>query len=63
MAQMTARQPVSWRFTPGRTILYLVVLGLCVLFGFPVFWTLMSSFKTTAEMAAFPPVIIPDVFQ
>ena len=63
MAQITARQPVALRFTPGRTILYLVVIGLSILFGFPVFWTLMSSFKTTAEMAAFPPIIIPDVFQ
>jgi len=63
MAQMTAQQPTSYRLTPGRTVLYLVVLGLCVLFGFPLFWTLMSSFKTPTEMAAFPPVIIPDVFQ
>ncbi len=63
MAQMTAQQPVSYRLTPGRTVLYLVVLGLCVLFGFPLFWTLMSSFKTPSEMAAFPPVIIPNVFQ
>ena len=33
------------------------------LFGFPLFWTLMSSFKTTAEMFAYPPVIIPAVPQ
>jgi len=63
MAQMTAQQPASFRLTPGRGVLYLVVLGLCVMFGFPLFWTLMSSFKTPVEMAAFPPVIIPDVFQ
>ena len=63
MAQMTARQPSAIRFTPGRTVLYLVVLGLCILFGFPLFWTLMSSFKTPVEMAAFPPVIIPKIFQ
>lgn len=63
MAQMTAQKPVSIGLTSGRTLLYVIVLGLCVLFGFPLFWTLMSSFKTPAEMAAFPPVIIPDVFQ
>ena len=57
MAQMTAQQPTSFRITPGRTVLYLFVLALCTLFGFPLFWTLMSSFKTPAEMAAFPPVI------
>ncbi|MGB5048780.1 MAG: carbohydrate ABC transporter permease, partial [Caldilineaceae bacterium] len=63
MAQMTVRQSPGIRLTPGRIVLYLTVLSLCVLFGFPLFWTLMSSFKTPVEMAAFPPVIIPDVFQ
>ncbi len=63
MASMTARQPGTIRFNPGRIILYLFVLSLCILFGFPLFWTLMSSFKTPVEMAAFPPVIIPKIFQ
>ena len=63
MASMTARQPGAIRFNPGRIILYLFVLSLCILFGFPLFWTLMSSFKTPVEMAAFPPVIIPKIFQ
>lgn len=47
------------RLKVSRLILYVVVLILCVLFGFPLFWTLMSSFKTSAEMFAYPPVIIP----
>lgn len=63
MTQMTARQPNSFRVTPNRVSLYLIILALSVLFGFPLFWTLMSSLKTAAEMAAFPPVIIPDIFQ
>lgn len=63
MASITARQPGAIRFNPGRIILYLFVLSLCILFGFPLFWTLMSSFKTPVEMAAFPPVIIPKIFQ
>ena len=63
MTQMTVRQPNSFRVTPNRVSLYLIILALSVLFGFPLFWTLMSSLKTAAEMAAFPPVIIPDIFQ
>ena len=63
MTQMTARQPNSFRVTPNRVSLYLIILALSVLFGFPLFWTVMSSLKTAAEMAAFPPVIIPDIFQ
>lgn len=47
----------------SRLVTYLIILILCVLFGFPLFWTLMSSLKTPAEMFAFPPVIIPAVPQ
>lgn len=43
----------------SRTLLYLLVLTLCVLFGFPLFWTLMSSLKTPVEMASFPPPWVP----
>ena len=43
----------------GRVLLYLLVFFLCILFGFPLFWTLMGSLKTPAEMAAFPPPWIP----
>jgi multiple sugar transport system permease protein len=63
MAQFTASQPNRRPITASRGVLYLVIWVLCVLFGFPLFWTLMSSFKTPVEMAAFPPVIIPEVFQ
>lgn len=51
------------RFHGGRIALYAIVLTLCTLFGFPLFWTLMSSLKTPAEMFAFPPPIFPEVPQ
>lgn len=51
------------RFTTERVILYVVVVFLCTTFGFPLFWTLMSSLKTSAEMFAFPPPILPKVPQ
>lgn len=43
----------------GRGATYLIILALCVLFGYPLFWTLMSSLKTIPEMFSFPPILIP----
>lgn len=51
------------RLTSVRVVLYGVVVFLCVVFGFPLFWTLMSSLKTAPEMFAFPPVWIPADWQ
>jgi multiple sugar transport system permease protein len=62
MAQMAVTQPVHHlkpRNQPGRVGLYALVIALCILFGFPLFWTLMGSLKTPAEMATFPPVWVP----
>ena len=71
MAQSTMAQPNvaprtrsdGFRFQPSRFFLYAFVIVLCVIFGFPLFWTLMSSLKTPADIAKFPPVWIPPVFQ
>lgn len=71
MAQQTIARPVvaqrtasPWlRLRLGRLLLYVTVLALCVLFGFPLFWTLMSSLKTSPEMFRFPPTWIPDTPQ
>lgn len=48
---------------PSRVLLYVAVLLLCLMFGFPLFWTLMSSLKTPSEMSIFPPHWVPDVPQ
>jgi multiple sugar transport system permease protein len=71
MAQSTIAQPTIARhtstrgtkFRPGRVLLYVFVISLCVLFGFPLFWTLMSSLKTPADLFRFPPTWIPEEFQ
>lgn len=55
--------PGRKRFVANRAILYLIIVFLCVPFGFPLFWTLMSSLKTSPEMFAFPPPIFPKVPQ
>jgi multiple sugar transport system permease protein len=51
------------RYRSGRLLLYVIVLALCTMFGFPIFWTLMSSLKTPQEMFAYPPVIVPETFR
>ena len=43
----------------GRVALYGLVLLLCIMFGFPLFWAAMSSLKTPMEMAKFPPPWVP----
>ncbi len=61
MAQLSMAQP-RWekpKAITSRVLLYLLVLTLSVLFGFPLFWTLMSSLKTPVEMASFPPPWVP----
>jgi multiple sugar transport system permease protein len=66
--QVTTARPLianRYKVTGGlwRAFLYGFIILLCLMFGFPIFWTLMSSLKTPAEMAAFPPVIIPSELQ
>jgi multiple sugar transport system permease protein len=51
------------KLRPGRLALYVIIWGLSAMFGFPIFWTLMSSLKTPQEMFTFPPVIIPASLQ
>lgn len=66
MAQQTLTQPVtSGRGSQNiaRIGSYLVVYALCVMFGFPLFWTAMSSLKTIPEMFAFPPILVPSIPQ
>lgn len=70
MAQESVQQAnVGWttggttaspKWNSGRVTLYVVVVLLCLLFGFPLFWTLMSSLKTSSEMFRFPPPLFPE---
>jgi multiple sugar transport system permease protein len=59
MTQAALTRPAAFKFNPGRILLYLVAVGLAAMFGFPLFWTVMSSLKTPAEMASFPPPWLP----
>lgn len=66
MAQQTvAQRPArpGLKLDLGRAFLYFLVLFLVALFGFPLFWTVMSSLKTPQEMMAFPPPWLPSAPQ
>lgn len=61
---LTQRPPLrTRRINFSRVLLYVIVLLLCLMFGFPLFWTLMSSLKTPSEMVVFPPQWVPSVPQ
>jgi multiple sugar transport system permease protein len=61
--QTMTQRPALRTTTPSLVLLYVIILLLCVLFGFPLFWTLMSSLKTPGEMTVFPPHWVPTVPQ
>lgn len=42
-----------------KIIIYSLLIFFSILFLFPYFWTITSSFKSEAELHAFPPVWIP----
>jgi ABC-type glycerol-3-phosphate transport system permease component len=51
------------RWVSSRLSLYLLLVILSALFGFPFFWTVSSSLKTPPEVTAYPPRWLPDVPQ
>jgi multiple sugar transport system permease protein len=70
MAQQTmAQQPTAAprgspplgliKIQPERVSLYIIIIVLALLFGFPLFWTVMSSLKTPQEITSFPPPWLP----
>jgi ABC-type glycerol-3-phosphate transport system permease component len=67
MAQFSptaSRAPgLPWRVILNQALLYLILILLAIMFGFPLFWTLMMSLKTSAEIFEFPPSLFPDVPQ
>jgi len=61
----TSQSPfsITWKFRAGRLLLYLTVLLLAAMFGFPLFWTVATSLKTPPEIFHFPPQTLPEVPQ
>jgi multiple sugar transport system permease protein len=57
---VTTQNLPSW-FT--KAAWYLALLGLAIPFVFPFLWMVSSSFKTSTEMFAFPPTLIPETLR
>ena len=47
----------------ARVAIYLVIIVLSAMFLFPFAWTVSSSLKTSSEVIAYPPTLIPHVLQ
>jgi multiple sugar transport system permease protein len=45
-----------------RTILWVLIAAVAVLYGFPFFYLLLTSFKTPSEAIAVPPNVFPNVW-
>ncbi len=45
-----------------RTLQYLLMILLSLIFVFPILWTVLSSFKTDKNVVAFPPQFLPNPF-
>ncbi len=48
--------------TKSNWLTYTVVILLAALFLFPIFWIVLSSFKSGSEMFRFPPTFLPEKF-
>ncbi len=59
----TRQQGRRARFDGFMLFLYLVAIGLSVVFMFPFFWTVSSSLKSVEEISTFPPTWLPAVPQ
>jgi multiple sugar transport system permease protein len=53
------RKSMIWRRWAGRTTLYAVLVVAAVLFSVPVFWLVLSSFKTNVQYNAYPVQVFP----
>ncbi len=47
------------RSRASRVLLYAVVLGFGLIFAFPLYWALATSFKTETELYYWPPRFLP----
>ncbi len=63
----TAVRPLAWtrdaRLGLGLILFYVGAAALSIVFVFPFFWALFSSFKTIGEIMTYPPPLLPKVLQ
>lgn len=57
---------VDRQYKPGlnnKVLLYVIIIIIVFLFLVPLFWLILSSFKTQSEMVTFPPTFLPQKAQ
>jgi multiple sugar transport system permease protein len=59
---MTSRQ-ARVQYVTNRTLLYIVAIVTSMMFFFPFFWTVSTSFKEPVELIRIPPTLLPERFQ
>src|SRR5262245_48699596 len=47
----------------GRIVLYASLVLLAIIFEFPTYWTIATSFKTPPEIQNFPPIFFPSALR
>lgn len=47
----------------NKTFLYVIIIIIAFIFLIPLFWLILSSFKSQSEMVTFPPTFLPQEFQ
>jgi multiple sugar transport system permease protein len=63
MSAATDARPLMQRPSTRLAIRYVIAILLTILFVFPIYWLFMISFKTPAEIFAFPPKWYASKFQ
>jgi multiple sugar transport system permease protein len=58
----TPRAPLLNRLIPKGLWVRVGLVIACLFFVLPFYWMLNSAVKTTAELTAFPPTLVPEVF-
>ena len=57
------RRPTSGRFKLGRLVLYVLLILLAIMFGFPLVYSFLYSLKSSKELFNYPPNLLPAVPQ
>lgn len=63
IAEQRVRLGVPWRRVPQRVLVYMLLIGLAIIFALPFLWMLSTSLKPQNEVFTFPPTFIPSSFQ
>ncbi|GHO42986.1 carbohydrate ABC transporter permease [Ktedonospora formicarum] len=59
-AEHPARAIQAWNRRIGKTVVYILLVLLSIIFAGPLLWMLSTSLKSLADVSVFPPIIFPN---